>query len=125
MTWANNAEKSRSSVGTDEPAKPQKYFAENGEDTSHSSVGDPQFPQAWIDPTVFEMELHGCYVAVVQVNSDSPEPRYRRQLYMSLKPAQRRIDKAREEGRDAFLILAQLHVVPNGAQHLIQDGESL
>jgi hypothetical protein len=117
-------EKDRPSVGADKPVKPQNNFAENVEDTLHSIADLPQIPQRSIDPEVFEQELHGCYIAVVQVNSRSPEPRYRRQLYMSLKPAQRRIDKAREDGRDAFLILAQLHVIPNGAQHLIRDGEA-
>lgn len=124
MTTHFRQEETGPTVGADEPVKPKNYFAENVEGTLHSSADDPQNPRHGIDPTVFEMELHGCYIAVVQIKSDSPEPRYRRQLYMSLKPAQRRIDKGREEGRDAFLILAQLHVVPNGAQHLIEEGEA-
>jgi len=59
----------------------------------------------------FAHQLHGIYVAVAEIRSPGPEKRFRRYYFANLPSAQRRVDKAREEGREAYLYLGQIHVV--------------
>lgn len=59
----------------------------------------------------FAHQLHGIYIAVAEIRSPGPEKRFRRYYFANLPSAQRRVDKAREEGREAYLYLGQIHVV--------------
>ena len=59
----------------------------------------------------FAYQLHGLHVAVVEIKSPGPEKRFRRYYFANLPSAQRRVDKAREEGREAHLYLGQIHIV--------------
>lgn len=62
-----------------------------------------------IDPTAY---VAGVYVAVIQVKHDGPTPRYRRRVVMSLATAQRAVDRAHMDGKDAHIVLCKL--VPMG-----------
>lgn len=59
----------------------------------------------------FAQTLHGIYVAVAEIRSPGPEKRFRRYYFANLPSAQRRVDKAREEGREAHLYLGQIHII--------------
>ncbi|MDI3331751.1 MAG: hypothetical protein QJR09_13600 [Micrococcus sp.] len=51
---------------------------------------------------------NGLYIVVVHVKSPGPAPRYRRYPFLSLASAQRKVDRARMDGRDAHLLTYQL-----------------
>lgn len=57
---------------------------------------------------VLEAVNHGLYIVVVHIKSDGPTPRYRRHPYFGLAAAQRRVDRARQDGRDAYLLAYEL-----------------
>ena len=50
----------------------------------------------------------GLYVAVVQLRGDHVPARYRKRVYLSLAGAQRAIDRARQDGLDASIVLCRL-----------------
>lgn len=64
----------------------------------------------------FAYQLHGLHVAVVEIKSPGPEKRFRRHYFANLPSAQRRVDKARESGREAHLYLGQIHIVDGDAR---------
>jgi hypothetical protein len=64
----------------------------------------------------FAQQLHGIYVVVAQVKSPGPEPRYRRRFYAGLAAAQRHVDRCRQDGKDAYLFIGQLHIVDGDAR---------
>lgn len=73
-------------------------------------------PHRGMDRETFEAELNGCYIVVAQIKSAGPEPRYRRRFYANLSSAQRAVDRAIMQGKDAHLILARLTVVGGDTQ---------
>ncbi|WGH81752.1 hypothetical protein QDX25_00785 [Auritidibacter ignavus] len=75
---------------------------------TESSLTDNQFRAR------YERELDGVYIVVAQIKSRSPEPRYRRHFYASLTNAQKRVENARREGKQADLFLARLEKVVAG-----------
>lgn len=76
-----------------------------------TTPNDSSIPSQGKGREVFEAELSGCYVVVAQIKSPGPEPRYRRRFYANLPSAQRAVDRAVMQGKDAHLILARLTVV--------------
>ena len=58
--------------------------------------------------------VHGCFVAVVQVRGTEGAPQYRRRVLLSLKTAQRAVDRATADGLDASVVLCQL--MPAGGE---------
>ena len=64
----------------------------------------------------FAQQLHGIYVVVAQVKSPGPEPRYRRRFYAGLAAAQRHVDRCRQDGKEAYLFIGQLHIVDGDAR---------
>lgn len=60
---------------------------------------------------VFGQMLNGIYIVVAQIKSPGPEPRYRRRFYAGLAAAQRHVDRCRQDGKDAYLFIGQLHIV--------------
>lgn len=65
---------------------------------------------------VFGQMLNGIYIVVAQIKSPGPEPRYRRRFYAGLAAAQRHVDRARFNGREAHLFIGQLHIVDGDAR---------
>lgn len=59
----------------------------------------------------FAQMLEGIYVAVAEIRSPGADKRFRRYYFANLPSAQRRVDKAREDGREAYLYLGQIHIV--------------
>lgn len=55
--------------------------------------------------------ISGCFVAVVQIKSEAAEPRYSRRVFLSLAPAQRAAERARERGLHAAVYVAELQPV--------------
>lgn len=52
--------------------------------------------------------IMGCFVAVVQIKSEAAEPRYSRRVFLSLAPAQKAAERARERGLHAAVYVAEL-----------------
>ena len=104
-------EKDRSSVGADSPVDTKKQFAGESLGTSDSTQGSSQNPLSDMEAHFFAQSLQGLYVAVAEIKSPGPEKRFRRYYFANLPSAQRRVDKARQEGRDAYLYLGQIHIV--------------
>jgi len=55
-------------------------------------------------------------VVVAQIKSPTDDPRFRRTVYMTLKTAQRAVDRAVMNNREAHLFVARL--VIEGGDHL-------
>ena len=83
------------------------------QDHSKNSISDSSIADAHsgIDATAY---VSGVYVAVVQIRSDSPEPRYRRRVVFNLPAANRAVDRAHIAGLDASVVLCQLTPVDGG-----------
>ena len=111
MATLNRQEKDRSSVGADSPVDTKKQFAGESLGISDSTEGDGQNPADSLDAFTIGQQLQGLYVAVAEIKSPGPEKRFRRYYFANLPSAQRRVDKAREAGRDAYLYLGQIHIV--------------
>lgn len=60
---------------------------------------------------VFGQALDGIYIVVAEIKSPGPEPRYRRRFYAQLASAQLAVDRARMNGRDAYLYIGQVSIV--------------
>lgn len=65
---------------------------------------------------VFAQMLNGIYIVVAQIKSPGPEPRYRRRFYAGLAAAQRHVDRAHMNGREAYLYIGQLSIVDGDAR---------
>lgn len=81
------------------------------ENKKANQPNDSTIPRRGIDREVVEAKLNGCYVVVAQIKSAGPEVRYRRRFYANLPSAQRAVDRAVMQGKDAHLILARLTVI--------------
>ena len=53
-------------------------------------------------------QVHGLYVALVQVRGNHVPKRFRKRVYFNLPAAQRAIDRATMEGLEASIVLCQL-----------------
>ena len=104
-------EKTGPNVGAVEPVDTKKQFAGESLGTSDSTQGSAQNPLSEMDAFIIGQQLHGIYVAVAEIKSPGPEKRFRRYYFANLPSAQRRVDKARQEGRDACLYLGQIHII--------------
>lgn len=111
MTTHFRQEKDRSSVGADSPVDTKKQFDGESLGISDSTEGSGQNPLSEMDAFIIGQQLRGIYVAVAEIKSPGPEKRFRRYYFANLPSAQRRVDKARQEGRDAYLYLGQIHIV--------------
>lgn len=60
---------------------------------------------------IFGHELNGIHIAVVSIKSPGPDKRFRRYYFADLRSAQRRVDKSRQAGREAYLYLGQISIV--------------
>ena len=80
----------------------------------HSSTSS--IPHTGINRDVFENELNGLYVVVAQIKSPEDSPRFRRTVYMTLKTAQRAVDRAVMNNREAHLFVARLVIEGGDAQ---------
>src|SRR5699024_3394133 len=109
-------EKTGPNVGAVEPVETKKLSAGESLGTSDSTEGSGQNPLSEMDAFIIGQQLHGIYVAVAEIKSPGPEKRFRRYYFANLPSAQRRVDKAREDGRDAHLYLGQIHIV-DGDRH--------
>lgn len=69
-----------------------------------------------LDPVVMAQQLNGIYIVVAQIQSPGPEPRHRRSFYANLPSAQRAVDRARMNGRDAHLFIGQISIVDGDAR---------
>lgn len=56
-------------------------------------------------------QLNGIYIVVAQIQSPGPVKRYRRRFYANLPSAQRALDRAVMQGRDAQLFIGRVHIV--------------
>lgn len=83
---------------------------------SHQKGIASSIPHPGINREVFEHELNGLYVVVAQIKSPTDDPRFRRTVYMTLKTAQRAVDRAVMNNREAHLFVARL--VIEGGDHL-------
>lgn len=84
---------------------PENHHHSHDESTT-SSIADR------VDQSeVFAQMLNGIYIVVAQIKSPGPEPRFRRRFYAGLAAAQRHVDRARFNGREAHLFIGQLHIV--------------
>lgn len=59
-------------------------------------------------------QLNGIYIVVAEIQSPGPERRYRRRFYANLPSAQRAVDRARQDGRRAQLLIGQVTIVSGG-----------
>ncbi len=60
------------------------------------------------DSDTLQAVNNGLYIVVVHIKSNESVPRYRRYPFLSLASAQRKVDRARMDGRDAYLLTYQL-----------------
>src|SRR5699024_7627756 len=104
-------EKTGPTVGAVEPVEAKKLSAGESLDISDSTQGSSQNPLSDMEAHFFAQSLQGLYVAVAEIKSPGPEKRFRRYYFANLPSAQRRVDKARQEGRDAYLYLGQIHII--------------
>jgi|GEM_PF-4885737 len=104
-------EKTGPNVGAVEPVETKKQIAGESLGISDSTEGSGQNPADSLDAFTIGQQLQGLYVAVAEIKSPGPEKRFRRYYFANLPSAQRRVDKAREAGREAYLYLGQIHIV--------------
>lgn len=60
---------------------------------------------------VFAQMLNGIYIVIAEIKSPGPEPRYRCRFYVQLASAQLAVDRARMNGKDAYLFIGQVTIV--------------
>lgn len=60
---------------------------------------------------VFGQMLNGIYIVVAEIKSPGPEQRFRRRFYAQLASAQLAVDRARMNGKDAYLYIGQVSIV--------------
>lgn len=81
----------------------------------HTANGDDSTLHEFVDRgAVFGQALDGIYIVVAEIKSPGPEPRYRRRFYAQLASAQLAVDRARMNGRDAYLYIGQITIVEGG-----------
>lgn len=59
----------------------------------------------------FAQQLHGIYVVVAEIKPANGQQRYRRRFYASLESAQRAVDRAVMNGREAHLLIGRISIV--------------
>jgi len=60
---------------------------------------------------VFGQMLNGIYVVVAEIKPLDGEQRFRRRFYAGLTAAQRAVDRAHMQGREAYLYIGQITIV--------------
>lgn len=63
------------------------------------------------DPAYFADLLNGVYIVVAEVRTADGDRRFRRRFYANLPSAQRAIDRAVMNGREAYLYIGQVTIV--------------
>lgn len=77
-----------------------------GDSSDTSSIADPVDLAA-----VFAQQLQGIYVVVAEIRSADGDKRFRRRFYAQLASAQLAVDRARMNGREAYLYIGQVSIV--------------
>ena len=62
----------------------------------------------------FAQQLHGIYVVVAEIKPANGQQRYRRRFYANLPSAQRHVDRARMNGKEAHLFIGQITIIEGG-----------
>jgi len=65
---------------------------------------------------VFGQMLNGIYVVVAEIKPLDGEQRFRRRFYAGLTAAQRAVDRAHMQGREAYLYIGQVTIVGGDAR---------
>lgn len=68
----------------------------------------------------FAEQLDGIYVVIAEIKTAAGEQRFRRRFYAQLASAQLAVDRARMNGREAYLFIGQIAIVDG--DHLPADG---
>lgn len=58
----------------------------------------------------FALQNHGIYIVVAEIRCESGK-RFRRRFYANLPSAQRAVDLGTQSGREAHLLIGQVHIV--------------
>lgn len=64
---------------------------------------------------IFRQQLQGIYVVIASIQTASGEQRFRRRFYAQLSSAQLAVDRARMNGRIAYLFIGRVHIVDGDA----------
>lgn len=59
---------------------------------------------------IFALQNHGIYIVIAEIRCESGK-RFRRRFYANLPSAQRAVDLATQSGREAHLLIGQVHIV--------------
>lgn len=59
----------------------------------------------------FAQTLEGIYIVVAEIKPANGQQRYRRRFYASLESAQRAVDRAVMNGREAHLLIGRISIV--------------
>jgi len=65
---------------------------------------------------VFGQMLNGIYIVVAEIKPLDGEQRFRRRFYAGLTAAQRAVDRAHMQGREAYLYIGQVTIVGGDAR---------
>ena len=65
---------------------------------------------------VFGQMLEGIYIVVAEIKPLDGEQRFRRRFYAGLTAAQRAVDRAHFQGREAYLYIGQVTIVGGDAR---------
>lgn len=85
---------------------PEKFIA--GDDTS-------SLPDSVDNAAVFGQMLNGIYIVVAEIQCETGK-RFRRRFYANLPSAQRAVDRAVMNGREAYLYLGKVSIIGGDAQ---------
>lgn len=81
---------------------------------SHHSHHDDATSSIADNREFFAQQLHGIYVVVAEIKPANGQQRYRRRFYANLPSAQRHVDRARMNGKEAHLFIGQITIIEGG-----------
>ena len=64
---------------------------------------------------IFALQNNGIYIVIAEIRCESGK-RFRRRFYANLPSAQRAVDLATQSGREAHLLIGQVHIVDGDAR---------
>lgn len=99
----------RKTPGAHTEGIPRKHHSHREEVTS-------SIPESVDRCDVFGQMLEGIYVVVAEIKPLDGEQRFRRRFYAGLTAAQRAVDRAHMQGREAYLYIGQVTIVGGDAR---------